>query len=1228
MDNSNIKLIQWNIRSAKQNKCNLELLVENHKPTIIALQETYLDNEINFNMTNYSIERKDRNTRGGGVLIAIDKRYPYNIIKIESELEVIGINIILKGNNFSIVNIYIPPDHNLKEQELINISNQIEKNFLMVGDFNSHNPLWYSNNLNKKGEVIERWIERLNLIVLNKNENTYYGHQINKPSKIDLAITNLHNSLEWKWNAGEELFGSDHLPIILLSESNQPSYSSKTHKMKTNYRNRNYKELNKLPKLNEVKGGNIEDLNKSITSYLNSSTAPPPKRVSKKRNRNAWFNEECLEIVKQRKKAFATFKKYPTTKNWISYKKVNAQSKQIITTAKRNSFKEYISNLQKIPSNKELWTEIKKIQNKKPSQHKIMLKENDISITEEKEIANVFASYFQEISNPQFLTGNRKNAVSEKKVIVDLNEMTDSYNKEFSYMELDNALKLTNDSAPGEDKVTYKMIRGLSLINKAPLLELYNKIWKEGYVPREWNYSIVLPILKAGKDKANKGSYRPIALTSVMSKTLEKMVKNRLLWALKDLEDDIQTGFKRNFNAYDSIIKIEASIRRSLLVNSYCIAVFFDIEKAYDTLNIQELIKKISESNIKGRLLKYLINFLTNRCFKVKINEETSEIKTLKCGIPQGTILSPPLFNLMLNDIKREINENNITIYADDICIWESNENIEEAFNSIQQKVNKIINWMNLNGFKISKDKTKYMIFTNRRKNKFENKIVIHGQYIEQVQKYKYLGMILDNKLKWNDHVNYVIERCKRRMFILKYVANTKWGTTKELIIKIYEAVIRSIIDYGIFIYYSNTSETNKTKIKRIQFEAIRIATGALKSTSTLLLEGGSGMLPFEFRCDRLAAKFAIRRISIANHPTGKEISSYHEHKFYNYRNVPQPSYGKLRKNIEKYGIDAGKIEKYNFFYVCNEGIEMKFDLSLKRFEKNKCIKEEVQQSYLEKLNIYKNQRYRIWATDGSKKETGVGSGIISDNNKYKFKLPNHSQIYTAEIFAIFKTIDMITKMNIPKSVIITDSLSSIHGIKNFNQDHYLVNRILQLSGNNLEIILFWVPGHLDLMENEKADKVAKEAANFGLEQKLGYSNKEAMCIIKSNIWNEWRGRWREINMSTSKINPEAKKIYWTNNLNRREEVVIHRLIFNNPLYKFGQFFIPDTDILRCECGVRQKMNHLLTCLTYRERVEKFKLEIQWNHDKLLTVEELLREENFNPKFLNFLKDVKIYDKI
>ena len=281
MDNSNIKLIQWNIRSAKQNKCNLELLVENHKPTIIALQETYLNNEINFNMTNYSIERKDRNTRGGGVLIAIDKRYPYNIIKIESELEVIGINIILKGNNFSIVNIYIPPDHNLKEQELINISNQIEKNFLMVGDFNSHNPLWYSNNLNKKGEVIERWIERLNLIVLNKNENTYYGHQINKPSKIDLAITNLHNSLEWKWNAGEELFGSDHLPIILLSESNQPSYSSKTHKMKTNYRNRNYKELNKLPKLNEVKGGNIEDLNKSITSYLNSSTAPPPKSLKK-----------------------------------------------------------------------------------------------------------------------------------------------------------------------------------------------------------------------------------------------------------------------------------------------------------------------------------------------------------------------------------------------------------------------------------------------------------------------------------------------------------------------------------------------------------------------------------------------------------------------------------------------------------------------------------------------------------------------------------------------------------------------------------------------------------------------------------------------------------------------------------------------------------------------------------------------------------------------------------
>ena len=323
---------------------------------------------------------------------------------------------------------------------------------------------------------------------------------------------------------------------------------------------------------------------------------------------------------------------------------------------------------------------------------------------------------------------------------------------------------------------------------------------------------------------------------------------------------------------------------------------------------------KIGKINIKGRLLKYLHNFLTNRTFNVKYKETFSEKKNMEYGLPQGTILSPHLFNIMTMDLLEILNEN-VTMYADDLCMWESDIDVNIAIDKVQTKINTTIEWMNKNGFKISKSKTKYIIFTHKRKYKLNNNIIIGIEKIERVHHFKYLGLILDEKLDWNRHIQYIKNRCREKMTILKYISHRKWGTNKHLIFKVYEAIIRSIIDYGIFIYYPNLNNKNKLILDRIQYEAIRMASGNLKNTIVEVLEGASGILPLKFRSKKLAFKFGIKRLSITIHKTTKELVKRSNITGENFIKYPLPVYGWISKVIEESGIDLEKIECTKILY-------------------------------------------------------------------------------------------------------------------------------------------------------------------------------------------------------------------------------------------------------------------------------------------------------------------------
>ena len=172
------------------------------------------------------------------------------------------------------------------------------------------------------------------------------------------------------------------------------------------------------------------------------------------------------------------------------------------------------------------------------------------------------------------------------------------------------------------------------------LLKTCNDIWETGNVPKSWTEATIIPIPKLGKDNTNPNNYRPIALTSCICKTLERTISERLVWYLEtnNIITEFQSGFRHQRSTNDHLVRLETFIREAFIKKEHLVAVFFDLEKAYDTTWKYGIMNDLHEIGLKGRLPIFVQNFLSNREFKPRVGSTLSEAHNQEQGVPQGSI--------------------------------------------------------------------------------------------------------------------------------------------------------------------------------------------------------------------------------------------------------------------------------------------------------------------------------------------------------------------------------------------------------------------------------------------------------------------------------------------------------------------------------------------------------------------------------------------------------------
>jgi hypothetical protein len=302
------------------------------------------------------------------------------------------------------------------------------------------------------------------------------------------------------------------------------------------------------------------------------------------------------------------------------------------------------------------------------------------------------------------------------------------------------------------------------------------------------------------------------------------------------------------------------------------------MSKAFDTVNIPKLNNKLLHTDIPPTVIKFTANYLKGRKAFTLHNNSPSSKMHLKTGVPQGSVLSPTLFNIYTADIPRPPPNTQLDCYADDMNTLTSHRHIATAQTQLQPYLDQISRWTTDNNLLLNPDKSSATLFTpDPAEYNTQLALTINNVTIPTTKNPKVLGVTLDPKLNFSKHIELATEKAKNSLSVIKSLTTTKWGKSKETITSTFKALTRPILEYSSTIWSPIISDTSITKLQTIQNTALRIATGCTADTNNLHLHHETQVLPIKQHLQLHASLY-------------KEKTLLPEHPLHTKHNQPPPS--------------------------------------------------------------------------------------------------------------------------------------------------------------------------------------------------------------------------------------------------------------------------------------------------------------------------------------------------
>ena len=1250
-----ISIVHWNITSYYTNFEELKLLItENSYPECICLQETrhgvrLLRPPSKYNLIQ-STKRRDNDSERG-VALLINKKINYEEIQLNlnGNVEAVAARIWL-GRYYTICSIYLSPSLPIHENEILELINQLRAPYLLLGDMNARHSMWGEPTENAKGKLFEKLILEQRLFLLNDHEKTHYNIQNNVSTLIDLSLTSTDAYPDFSASVLECAYGSDHHPIkiekLSTPEIGQPSYKFKTEKadwIKFSQCTENYSKLSPDTDINVQVDHLTEFLLEAAREAIPVSMGGANNKIPL-----PWWNNECEAVHAERKRARRALHRTYSTANLIAVRRLNAKCRKTFKEARKTAWMKYVSSININTTLSEMWKRINKIRGKFSTHPPPLLRNQVGELTDNPpETSEIFAEAFSDVSSESnYSLRFRKFKQTSERQQLNFAEGQDPqvYNEPFTLLEFKNTLSTVKNTSAGIDCVTYSMIDKSHLSFQMELLDLYNRIYTENLFPETWRMAVTIPIPKPFKDHSSPLNFRPISLTSCLCKLLEKMINARLVWYLEKEKciSPAQSGFRRGRSTTDSLVQITSDIQQAIINKKHTVVVFYDLEKAYDRSWRRGILNSLHQFGLRGHLPIFIKNFLTNRQITVKIGTTYSETKCVAEGVPQGSVLSCSLFAVAINTAVNNLPQYvKTSLYVDDLVIYASGSSVDVAERQISRAMKQLEKWSNETGFRFSPTKTVAMHICRVQGatwcSKRNPNLSLYGEAIPCKPTHTYLGLVIDNSLRWHKHVEQLRSDCLRRLNVLKHLSHTTWGADSKSLLRIYETFIKSKLEYGVEAYGSACVSTLK-KLEAIQNEALRIATGAYRTSPIRSLNILTGCKPLETSRMVKLINYVIRVIVNPSNPINEIISkeSLTQEVDEEMTKIKRLSIlNRCREAFHQYGVNPDIIwleEVPPFPPWKVENVEVCANLI--QHAKNSISENILKMIYTCHIDTHKHKDTMLF-TDGSKSSDGVGLSVVEyQQNRITAtdsrKLRRITSIFSAELCAIRLAVSR--SRNCPReSVIITDSKSSIQAImRPFSKNPLVISIQKALLENDKKVSLCWVPSHVGITGNEVADKAAKEATKRPTVMAVPVLRGDLRAHIKKITRDKWLQQWQETSEQSNKLREITDSLSPLPNStcsNRQWERILARLRIGHSRMTHSFIMAQDPPPLceHCQESPPLTIKHVLTeCQAHRAaRLRAF-------NRTTVTMKNLLNEGDTSPggALHRFISDIEILNLI
>ena len=392
---------------------------------------------------------------------------------------------------------------------------------------------------------------------------------------------------------------------------------------------------------------------------------------------------------------------------------------------------------------------------------------------------------------------------------------------------LEQLKKLDDTKSPGYDGIHARVLLDAREKIAEYLTEIFNESWRTGTVPEDWRRANISAIYKKGpkKDAAN---YRPVSLTSVCCKVMEKFVRKHLMNHIltNDLNSQKQYVFMTGRSTTLQLLRAMDDWTEALDKNNEVDIIYLDFKKAFDTVPHQRLFRVLHQLGIGGKTHDWIRSFLNGREQRVMVNEIPSRWEPVLSGIPQGSVLGPVLFIIYINSMT-DVVQSPLLLFADDAKLYREISTVEDQL-ILQKDLEELRTWSKTSLLEFNAEKSVKMTLTSKKKTTSERTYNLNkDQNLKSVYKEKDLGIMTDSKLSFEEHI---CMKLKKANSILALIRRSFINISKQVFLQLYKALIRPHLEYANQIWYPNLKK-HKTSIENLQRRATRLV-GSLRGLS------------------------------------------------------------------------------------------------------------------------------------------------------------------------------------------------------------------------------------------------------------------------------------------------------------------------------------------------------------------------------------------------------------